>query len=102
MSNYQDRLVDGQFFDVVTDVYVDLIGEPLFALLFFGATGAAFYVVQRRMISPLVTLILIGGVALTSIPAVAARTVIILVLIGLAVIIYLLYQRALGSSRFRS
>jgi len=98
---YRERLVDGEFFGVITDVFTDTVGEPIAALIFFGATGAAFYVYQQRAIIPLLMIILIGGTALATLPAAASRVVIMLVLLALASIAYLLYQRALGSSRFR-
>jgi hypothetical protein len=45
---------------------------------------------------------LIGGISLSTLPPGPSRVVIILVLLAIGSIVYLLYQRALGSSRFRS
>lgn len=100
-GGYQDLWADFQVWEAITSVYTDLLGEPLVALLFFGATGAAFYILQQRMIIPLVTLILIGGIALANIPAQASRVVIIFVMLSLASLLYLLYQAALGSSQYQ-
>lgn len=101
MSELLDLLLDGEYIEAITRVYTDLIGEPLVALIVFGATGAAFYITQRRMIIPLVMLFLIGGITLASIPAPASSLIIIFVALGVMTIIYLLYQQALGSFRFR-
>jgi len=101
-NNYADRLLDGDYFDVVTDVYTDLLGEPVAAMIFFGATGAAFYIYQEKAIIPVIMVTLIGGISLSTLPPGPSRVVIILVLLAIGSIVYLLYQRALGSSRFRS
>lgn len=101
-NNYADRLIEGDYFGVMTDVYTDLVGEPVAALIFFGATGLAFYMYQERAIVPVVMVILIGGISLSALPPGPSRVVIILVLLTVASVVYLLYQRALGSSRFRS
>jgi len=100
-ANYTDDLVDGEFFEVFSGVYTDLLGEPVAAMLFFGATGAAFYIYQERAIIPVIMTILIGGVVLAELPVGASRVVIILMLLAITGIVYLLYQAALGSSRFR-
>jgi hypothetical protein len=99
---FTDDLIDGEFFKVFSEVYTNLLGEPVAALIFFGATGTAFYIYQERAIIPVVMTILIGGVILAELPAAASRVVIILVLLAISAIVYLLYQTALGSSRFRS
>lgn len=96
-----DQLINGEFVDPIVGVYADLLGTPVVALLFFGATGAAFYIVQQRAIIPVIMLVLVGGVTVVNLPAPAGNAVIVLVVIALAVMVYLLYQRALGSSRFR-
>jgi hypothetical protein len=99
---FTDDLIDGEFFKVFSEVYTDLLGEPIAAMIFFGATGVAFFIYQERAIIPVVMTILVGGVILAELPAAASRVVIILVLLAIAGIVYLLYQAALGSSRFRS
>jgi hypothetical protein len=100
--SYTDDLIDGEFFKVFSEVYTDLLGEPIAALIFFGATGTAFFIYQEKAIIPVVMTILIGGVVLAELPSAASRVVIILVLLAITGIVYLLYQAALGSSRFRS
>jgi hypothetical protein len=101
-NDYADRLLDGEYVDVITDVYTDLLGEPVTALIFFGATGVAFFIYQERAIIPVVMVVLIGGISLSTLPPGPSRVVIILVLLAIASVVYLMYQRALGSSRFRS
>jgi len=100
-GRYGDEIMNGEVVDAIVSIFADPMGAPLAALIFFGATGAAFYIVQERAIIPVLMIIMIGGTALASIPAPASRAVIMLLLVALAAIIYLLYQRALGSSRFR-
>jgi len=100
-GRYGDRIGNGEVLDAIISVFVDPLGAPLAALIFFGATGAAFYIVQQRAIIPILMIIMIGGVTLAAIPSAASRVVIMLVLVALAAMIYLMYQRALGSSRFR-
>ena len=100
-GRYGDQIINGDVVDAIISIFADPMGAPLAALIFFGATGAAFYITQERAIIPVLMIIMIGGTALAAIPAPASRAVIMLLLVALASIIYLLYQRALGSSRFR-
>jgi len=101
MSGKIDQLINGEFVDAIISVYADLMGTPVLALLFFGATGAAFYIVQQRAIIPVIMLVLVGGVTVANLPAPAGNAIIVLVVVALAVTVFLLYQRALGSSRFK-
>jgi len=100
-GRYGDKIQNGEVVDAIISVFVDPLGAPLAALIFFGATGAAFYIVQEKAIIPVLMIIMIGGTALAAIPSAASRVVIMLLLVALAAMIYLAYQRALGSSRFR-
>lgn len=101
MTKRIDQLINGEFIDPIVGVYADLLGTPLLAMLVFGSTGAAFYITQQRAIIPVIMLVLMGGVTLANLPAPAGNAVLVLVVVALAVMVYVLYQRALGSSRFR-
>jgi len=52
-------------------------------------------------IIPIIMLVLVGGVTVANLPAPAGNAIIVLVVVALAVTVFLLYQRALGSSRFK-
>lgn len=100
-GGYRELWRDFELWEALTRPYTDLVGEPILALIVFGTTGAAFYIVQRRMIIPLVSMVLIGGIGLSRLPTAAGRVVVIFAALSIAALVYLLYQRALGSASYR-
>lgn len=91
-----DRLVSGDIFQALIQPFVSTLGIPLTALMFFGAIGTAYYAVSGRATMPVIMLILVGGVTLGFAPPSAARFGIIVLVLGLASVAYLAWQRARG------
>jgi hypothetical protein len=95
-GGYVDELISGEIFQALIGPFVDLLGIPLTALMFFGAIGTGYYAVSGRATMPVIMLILIGGVTLRFAPPSTARFGIIVLVLGLTSIAYLAYRRARG------
>jgi|APHM01.1.fsa_nt_gi hypothetical protein len=86
--------LQNNFFETIISPFVDTIGVPLTALMVFGSVGLAYYQLQKSIIIPLVSLVLVGGVTLARAPQSATNAVIGLATIAVASIAYILYTRA--------
>jgi hypothetical protein len=95
-GGYVDDLISGEIFQALIGPFVDTLGIPLVALMFFGAIGTAYYAVSGRSTMPVIMIILIGGVTLGFAPPSTARFGIIVLVLGLTSIGYLAYRRARG------
>lgn len=95
-GGYADEIIDGDVFQGLIGPFVDVLGLPLVAVLFFGSIGTAYYAVSGRATMPVVMLILIGGVTLRFAPPSTARFGIVVLVLGLASIGYLAWQQARG------
>jgi len=95
-GGYLSELLDGDVGQALLQPFLDVVGVPMAALLFFGAIGVAYYAVSERVAMPVVMAILIGGVTLSFAPPSAARFGIIVLVLGLTSIVYLAWQRARG------
>lgn len=93
-GGYASDLLAGDVFRALIGPYVDVLGIPLSALLFFGAIGAGFYAVSGRVVMPVVMTILIGGVTLSFAPPSAARFGVVVLVLGLAAIGWLAWREA--------
>jgi hypothetical protein len=82
------------FFETIISPFVDTIGIPLTALMIFGSIGLAYYQLQKSIIIPLVSLVLVGGVTLSRAPQSAANAIIGMATLAVAALGYILYTRA--------
>jgi len=89
-----DQMLNGEIFQALISPFVDTLGIPLFALFVFGSIGVSYYAVSGRVVMPVIMMILIGGVTLEYAPPSSARFGIIVLILGLASIAYLAWQRA--------
>ena len=85
---------DFEIVSALSEPFLQRTGRPIAALLFFGATGLAFYVTQGRAVIPVILIVLIGGVTFADAPPVAGRFSIIIVMVFLTAMGWMLYQRA--------
>lgn len=88
-----DGLTDN-FFETLISPFVETMGVPVLALMVFGSIGLAYYQVQRRLIIPVITLILIGGTTVAFAPQSAGNAIIALLIVGTTALGYLIFQRA--------
>jgi hypothetical protein len=95
-GGYLDGLLNGNVFEALSGPFVDTLGVPMAALLFFGGIGAAYYANSGKALMPVVMIILVGGVTLAYAPPAAARFAVITLLLGLASVAYLAWQQASG------
>jgi hypothetical protein len=95
-GGYLDGLLNGNVFEALSGPFVDTLGVPMAALLFFGGIGAAYYANSGKALMPVVMIILVGGVTLAYAPPAAARFAVITLLLGLASVAYLAWQQARG------
>ena len=59
-----DKLLEGDIFGYLLDVFTATIPVEILALVLFGSIGVGYYMVQRTVILPLLAFILIGGVTI--------------------------------------
>jgi len=93
---YLSDWLAGNVFEALSGPFLDTVGVPMAALLFFGAIGASYYANSGKVIMPVIMLILIGGVTMAFAPPSAARFAIIVLILGLTAAGYLLWQQARG------
>jgi hypothetical protein len=97
-GGYVDDLLAGDVFRALIGPFVDVLGIPLAALIFFGAIGTAYYAVSGRATMPAIMTMLIGGVTLRYAPPAVGRLAIIVLVLAIVSTAYLGYQRAATSS----
>lgn len=95
-GGYISELLSGDVFQALSRPFIDTMGLPLTALLVFGGIGVSYYTVSGRAVMPVVMTILIGGVTLAYAPPTAQRFAIITLVLGVASVAYLAWQRARG------
>jgi len=95
-GGYLQEWLSGGIFEALSGPFIDTVGIPMAALLFFGGIGAAYYANSGKAIMPVIMLILIGGVTLAFAPPTATRFAIITLVLGLAAVAYLAWRQAKG------
>jgi hypothetical protein len=93
LQNVGQRL-QNNFFETLISPFVDTLGIPLTSLVIFGSVGLAYYQLQRSVIIPLITLLLVGSVTISRAPQSATSAITALSVIAIASIGYILYTRA--------
>jgi hypothetical protein len=95
-GGYLSEWLSGGVFRALSGPFVDTVGIPMAALLFFGGIGAAYYANSGKAIMPVVMLILVGGVTLAFAPPTAVRFAIITLILGLTSVAYLAWRQVKG------
>lgn len=95
-GGYIDQLLSGDVFKALSGPFLDTMGVPLTALMFFGGIGVAYYAVSGRAVMPVIMTILIGGVTLAFAPPTAQRFAIMTLVLGVTSVGYLAWQQASG------
>jgi hypothetical protein len=90
---FRDLILDGELFDVIINGLTSAIPLPLVALLVFGSIGVSYYLVQQRIIIPLVMLSIVGGVTISRAPPGYGSAILGVIIISLAGLVYTLMQR---------
>lgn len=95
-GGYVNDLLSGEVFRALAGPFLDVLGVPLAATMFFGSIGVAYYAVSGKAIMPVIMLIMIGGVTLRFAPPSVARFGIITLVLGLTSIGFLAWRQARG------
>lgn len=95
-GGYIDQLLNGEIFKALSGPFLDTLGVPMAAVMFFGTIGVGYYAVSGRAVMPVIMTILIGGVTLAFAPPSTQRFAIIALVLGITSIAYLAWQRASG------
>jgi len=59
-----NKLLEGDIFGYLLDIFTATVPVEIMALVLFGSIGVGYYMVQRTVILPLLAFILIGGVTI--------------------------------------
>jgi hypothetical protein len=92
LQSYGDLWTSGEFWEAITGPYVDLMGLPAFAMLFFGSVSLAYYLFQGSFIMPVIMMILAGSVTVALAPNPVVRFAGIAFILTVAGAGYMLYQ----------
>jgi hypothetical protein len=95
-GGYVDALLRGEVFRALAGPFLDVMGVPLTATMFFGSIGVAYYAVSGKAVMPVIMMILIGGVTLQYAPPSVARFGIVVLILGVTSVAYLAWRRARG------
>jgi len=93
-TTIQDHIANGEIFRAVLDVFTASVPLPLVAALVFLPIGAAYYIVQQRVIIPVVMTILVGGVTIARAPSAFSSAIVATFVLAIAGAVYILLQRS--------
>jgi hypothetical protein len=93
LQSYTDLLLDGKIFEAIIGGITSAVPLPVASLLVFGSIGAAYYLIQQRVIIPIVMLILVGGVTVARAPSGFGAGILGVMVLSLAGLVYLILQR---------
>jgi len=96
-GGYVDELLRGGVFQALAGPFLDTLGVPLTALMFFGSIGVAYFAVSGKAVMPVIMMILIGGVTLQFAPPSAARFAVVVLILGVTSVAYLAWRQAKGT-----
>jgi len=94
VSPFVDDLLAGEVFDAVVGVFTTVVPLPILSLAVFGSIGVGYYLVQQRIIIPIVMFSIIGGTTLARAPAAFNNAVLATFVLAIAGIGFVLLQRA--------
>lgn len=93
LQSYRDQLINGELWGAIIGGLTSALPLPLVALLVFGSVGMSYYLVQQRIIIPVIMLILVGGVTIARAPAGYNAGILGVIVLSLAGLAYVLLQR---------
>jgi len=93
-TSIQDHIANGEIFKATLDVFTSGVPLPLVAALVFLPIGAAYYIVQQRVIIPVVMTILVGGTTIARAPSAFSSALVAMIVVALAGAVYILIQRS--------
>lgn len=93
LLSIQDKIADGKIFQAILDGLTSALPLPLVALLTFGTIGAAYYLLQEKVIIPMIMLILVGGITIARAPPGYLAGILGVVIVSLAGFAYIMLQR---------
>jgi hypothetical protein len=93
-GGYAEEWLSGNIFEALAGPFIDVVGIPMAALLFFGGIGVSYYANSGKATMPVIMLILVGGSTLAFAPPTAVRFAIITLILGLTSVAYLAWRRA--------
>ncbi|MEF8939622.1 MAG: hypothetical protein V5A22_07225 [Salinivenus sp.] len=93
LQTLTDKLAGGRLFQVVIDVFTSALPLPIVAALVFLPIGAAYYIVQRSVIIPVIMTIMVGGATIAVAPAGYSAALVALLVLALGGAVYILLQR---------
>jgi hypothetical protein len=93
LQTLRDQLADGRIFEAIVGGLTGALPLPVVALLVFGSIGASYYLVQQRVIIPVIMTILVGGVTIARVPSGFAQGLLAVFVLVLGGAVYVLLQR---------
>jgi hypothetical protein len=88
-----NKLLEGDIFGYLLDIFTATVPVEIMALVLFGSIGVGYYMVQRTVILPLLAFILIGGVTILEGPLSFVQGLVAAFIIVVSGIAYLFINR---------
>ncbi|MDR9412891.1 MAG: hypothetical protein RI531_09830 [Haloferacaceae archaeon] len=88
-----NKLLEGDIFGYLLDIFTATVPVEIMALVLFGSIGVGYYMVQRTVILPLLAFILIGGVTILEGPLSFVQGLVAAFIIVVTGIAYLFINR---------
>lgn len=88
-----NKLLEGDIFGYLLDIFTSTVPVEIMALVLFGSIGVGYYMVQRTVILPLLAFILIGGVTILEGPLSFVQGLVAAFIIVVTGIAYLFINR---------
>jgi hypothetical protein len=88
-----NKLLEGDIFGYLLEIFTATVPVEIMALVLFGSIGVGYYMVQRTVILPLLTFILIGGVTILEGPLSFVQGLVAAFIIVVTGIAYLFINR---------
>jgi len=88
-----NKLLEGDIFGYLLEIFTATVPVEIMALVLFGSIGAGYYMIQRTVILPLLAFILIGGVTILEGPLSFVQGLVAAFIIVVTGIAYLFINR---------
>jgi len=88
-----NKLLEGDIFGYLLEIFTATVPLEIMALVLFGSIGVGYYMVQRTVILPLLAFILIGGVTILEGPLSFVQGLVAAFIIVVTGIAYLFINR---------
>jgi len=93
LATATDKLIEGDIFGFIVNVFSGSIPLPILAAMVFGSIGVSYYIVQRSVAIPIIMLIIVGGSTIQLAPTFVQQGVMAGVVIAIAGLGYVLLNR---------